>query len=742
MTEPELIKIQKRDGRIVDFDQAKIAKAILKAGQASGEFGKNEAERLADVVAHILTKSINGQTPHVEQIQDIVESVLVAANHYPTAKAYILYRQERLKVRQARQILGVEDDLKLPLNILKVIERRYLQHDEFGNPGETPLGMIKRVAKAVAKAEKRTGAAQAWADRFLKMLISFEFVPGGCYFRGAGTKSGQIANCFVLPVEDSLAAIFEAVKWTALVHKTGGGTGFNFSRLRPKGDKIRGGGLASGPTNFIKAFDATTNIVMQGGFHRGANMGILNADHPDIFEFINAKESGEIQNFNISVGASNLYMRAVENNAFWNLLNPRSGEVVQTISARSLFDQITTLAWRTGDPGMIYLDRINQDNPLPNLGRIEATNVCGEQPLHPFDVCNLGSIDLAKFVLANASDLTDLKPRDPKKLIDWNRLESAVRLAVRFLDDGIDIGRYPIRQIAKMARENRRIGLGVMGFADLLYQLMIPYGSDQARQTAEQVMGFVNRIAQDQSQRLALEKGNFPNWPLSIFAENKVNRRNCAVTTIAPTGSISILAETSSGIEPNFALAFVKDVVDERGLFFVNKHFQTTLERLNLYSFDLIREVSKRGSIKDRTDLPSRLKEVFVTAHDISWEWHVRIQAAFQNYTENGVSKTINFPNQASVEEVAKSYRLAWQLGCKGITTYRDQSKSAQILKAGDGSRPTGASGPERIQSKLKITPLKTKLSRSGQCPDCGLPLDAEEGCYTCRSCGYSRCEV
>jgi ribonucleoside-diphosphate reductase alpha chain len=746
-------KIRKRDGRIVRFDQDKITQAILKAARAVGEFDEKEAKRLADVVVNLLVKTTSTRIPEVEQVQDVVESVLVAADHYPTAKAYILYRQERAKEREARQLLGVEDDLKLPLNVLKVVERRYLRHDDEGNPIETPLGMLKRVAKAVAGVEKSAREKRKWEEKFLAVMTGFEFVPGGCYFRGAGTQSGQVANCFVLPVEDSIERIFEAVKWTALIHQTGGGTGFNFSHLRPKGDEVKSGGLASGPVNFIRAFDMATDIVMRGGLHRGANMGILNADHPDIFDFVAAKESGGIQNFNISVGASDEFMKAVKKNREWHLVNPRNGEMIQTISARSLFDQITAMAWRTGDPGMIYLDHINAANPVPGLGQIEATNVCGEQPLHPFDVCNLGSIDLARFVRRDEIGSGSLEVRHPKKSIHWRRLEEVVRLAVRFLDNGIDVGRYPIKELGAMAKANRRVGLGVMGWADLLYQLMIPYDSEESVRLAEEVMGFVNEAAVDESRRLAEEKGVFPNWEISIYKDKKVKRRHAAVTTIAPTGTISLLAETSSGIEPNFALAYVKNIVEESGLFYVNKHLQRVLDERGLYSFELVRDVSRTGSIQHRDDLPERIRRVFVTAHDISWEWHVKMQAAFQKHTENGVSKTINFPQAASVEEVKKAYLLAWELGCKGITTYRDKSRPEQILKVGEekGGADSRDKQEERIQSKIRVTPLKKDkkgiAGGPGQlgediCPECGGLLAFESGCATCYACGYSRCDA
>ena len=508
-------------------------------------------------------------------------------------------------------------------------------------------------------------------------------------------------------------------------------TGFNFSQLRPKGDYVKkSGGFATGPVSFMKVFDAATAQVMQGGFRMGANMGILNVDHPDILEFITCKtEQGEITNFNISVGATDEFMNAVKKNQRFSLKNPRTGEVVQTLPAKQLFDQMAGLAWRTGDPGMIFLDRINQYNPvLKTLGPLLATNPCGEQPLHPFDVCNLGSINLAKFVRTGK--------------VDWSRLEKVTKTAVRFLDNGIDVSGYPIPEIAKMAQANRRIGLGVMGWADMLYQLGVAYNSDAGVRLAQKVMKAVNEAAVAESVSLGREKGIFKNWKGSIYEKKGIRRRNLAITTIAPTGTIAMVAGCSSGIEPEFALSFVKNVVDEAGLTYVNEHFRRAVEASDLSDLQkkqVLEEVAKSGSCQQIEYLPDSIRKTFVSAFDITPEWHVRMQAAFQTHTENAVSKTINFPQNATIEDVEKAYLLAWELGCKGITIYRSGSKDAQILSTPASAKGSGEA-KQTIQSKVRITPLKNKLDKS--CPECGSEMEVIEGCSTCKHCGFSKCSL
>ena len=577
--------------------------------------------------------------------------------------------------------------------------------------------------------------------QFYEVMSALEFLPAGRTLNNAGTPQSQLANCFVLPVEDSIEGIFDSVKYMAMVHQRGGGTGFNFSKLRPRGDVVTksSGGFATGPISFMKVFDIATRQVMQGGKKRGANMGILNVSHPDIMEFIAAKqETGEIENFNISVSVTDKFMRAVESDGEWQFVNPRNKEVTSTIRARSLFAQLVTSAWRTGDPGLIFLDPINRNNPLLNsYGRIEATNPCGEQPLHPFDACNLGSMNLAKMVkLKNAE-------------VDWERMEYVLRVGVRMLDNVIDACKYPLPQIEETARANRRIGLGVMGFADMLYQLRIPYDSERGIRLAGKLAKFIREVTWDESAKLAKEKGEFPRWKESCFADlggRTPKYRNVAITTIAPTGSISMLANCSSGIEPNFALAYTKNVVSEAGLSYMNMYFARELEVSSWADGDpehkirdrIVREIINNGSLARIAGVPEEVKSVYRTAHDIAPEWHVRMQAAWQKYTDNAVSKTINFPHSATIEDVEKAYILAWKMGCKGITIYRDGSKDAQILSTGIMKQKKIISQKSQIiQSKIKTETLKERVK---VCPECGGKLVVEEGCSKCYGCGYSVC--
>jgi ribonucleoside-diphosphate reductase alpha chain len=644
----------------------------------------------------------------------------------------------------------------MPENALRAMARRYLKKDADGGVVETPRQAMERVAEVVSLVER--GRKKQWKDKFLEMLVSFEFVPAGCYFRGAGNKrNGSLASCFVLPVEDSIEQIFDAVKWSAQIHQLGGGTGFNFSHLRPRGDVVGSGGLSAGPVNFMRAFDAETEIVSQGGAHRGANMGILNVDHPDIFEFIRAKSiDGQVSNFNISVGVSDKFMKAVGKNGQWTLKNPRGGRSVQRILARDLWDQIVDMAHKTGDPGMVYLDTVNRVNPVMKaLGPIEATNVCGEQPLHPFDVCNLGSVNLAKFVTRPWWEKEKTAGRQitgDEKSIKWSRLEEVIRLAVRFLDNGIDASTYPIEQIEKMAHQLRRVGLGVMGWADMLAKLGVRYDSEEGVKLAGKIMKFIQEISWDESQILAKEKGVFKLWSNSYFnsIKNPFRKRqrvrNVAVTTIAPTGTISMVADCSSGIEPYFALEYTKNVVEKTGLKYINRYYQEA-----------------------KKTMAKRANEIFRTSHLISPEWHVKVQAAFQEYTDNAVSKTINFVESAKVKDIEKAYMMAWEAGCKGITVYRDRSRGEQVLLA--NSKRQIANGKTKksslelqavsnkqiakrlAQSQLQVTPLSQRAYQQERqqiletvtedvCPECGAQMEMVEGCSMCRSCGFSKCST
>jgi len=739
-------KIAKRDGREVEFEIAKLVKAIEKAGSQTGEFNNDEAKRLAEITVALIEKSLKDrESAQVEKVQDIVEQVLMAAGHYKTAKAYILYRAARSDERRVERIIGVKDDLDFSPNQLKVMRNRYLLKDQDGNVIETPSELFHRVAKNLAVVEKAEKRKQIEAE-FYEVMSRLEFLPAGRTLNNAGTPQSQLANCFVLPVEDSMEGIFDSVKWMAMVHQRGGGTGFNFSKLRPRGDIVTksSGGFATGPVSFMKVFDIATRQVMQGGKKRGANMGILNVDHPDILDFITAKsERGEIENFNISVGVTDAFMKAVDADKEWHLRNQRTGEVVQTMQARTLMSQLVSLAWRTGDPGLIFLDPINRNNPLlKKYGRIEATNPCGEQPLHPFDACNLGSINLAKMIVGGK--------------VDFERLKFVVQTGVRILDNVIDACKYPLPQITETVRANRRIGLGVMGWADMLYQLRIPYDSEAGVKLARKIAKFIQEEAWQVSRELAKEKGTFPRWKDSAFAKATASKvvakvRNLAITTIAPTGSISMLCDASSGIEPVFALAYTKNVVEDNGLSYINRYFREELERAGWADGDtehkvrdrIVREVAQTGSVAHVSGVPDEVKSVYRTAHDIAPIWHIKMQAAWQSYTDNAVSKTINFPNSATIDQVEEAYMMAWKMGCKGITIYRDGSKDVQILNVGTNAQISNDNS-QIIQSKIKIETLKersAKRKHMSECPECGGKLAIEEGCAKCYGCGFSVCQ-
>ena len=552
--------------------------------------------------------------------------------------------------------------MDLSVNAKGVLKRRYLLKDDKGNLIETPEGMFRRIAKAVASDPEQEA-------EFYNIMANLEFLPNTPTLMNAGTELGQLSACFVIPVEDSLTSIFDAVKDMALIQQSGGGTGFSFSRLRPSGDSVKSTkGVASGPVSFMRVFDVTTDVIKQGGKRRGANMGVLRSDHPDIIEFIKSKsQGGRFSNFNISVAVNDKFMEALKKDGEYELVNPRNREVVRKIPARDIWNNIITMAWKTGDPGVIFIDEINRYNPTPHIGMMECTNPCGEQPLLPYESCNLGSLNLAKMV-------ADME-------VDWEKLEKTIGLAVRFLDNVIDVNEYPLTEIEDVTIANRKIGLGVMGFADMLIQLGIPYNSALALEKAEVVMKFIQEKSHTASEELAEEKGAFPNYEGSIF-KNPI--RNSTVTTIAPTGSISIIAGCSSGIEPLFAISFVRNVMEGTKLIEVNPYFENLAKERGFYSEELMMEIAKTGTLADIEGIPDDVRQVFVTAFDIAPAWHVRMQAVFQKYTDNAVSKTINLPNNVDIKSVGGAFMLAYELKCKGITVYRYGSKNQQVLYLGD----------------------------------------------------------
>ncbi len=740
----------------MDFDVKKISDAEIKAFASVYPMEveadlKGKVEKVTAEVLKEIDKAGKDELS-VEEIQNIVETALMKFDP-KVAKAYIIYRSKRAEIRMLKASLGINDDeLKLPINSLIVLSARYLLKDENGNVVETPKQLFTRVSNAIAQAEKNYGKtdneAKAVAKEFYDYMTTFRFMPNSPTLMNAGTSLGQLSACFVLPIEDSIERIFTAVKEMAMIQKSGGGTGFSFSRLRPANDIVHGtSGVASGPISFLKIFNEATEQIKQGGKRRGANMAVLRIDHPDILNFIMAKENeGALTNFNLSVGVTDKFMSALSSGNEYELVNPRTKKAIGRLNAKAVWNLLVTMAWKTGDPGVVFLDRMNAtySNPVPSYGPIESTNPCGEQPLYPYDSCNLGSINLAKMV----------KPVDHHYEVDWEELEKVVRVGVRFLDDVIDVNKYTLPEIERVAKAIRRIGLGVMGWADMLIKLGIRYNSNEALMLAEKVMSFITEKAREASAELAVERGPFPEFENSIWRSLGYKPlRNSTVTTIAPTGTISIIAGgASQGIEPIFSVVYVRNVKESLGsnLIEMDNEFERYALEYNFYSEELMKKLAGKMSIQDVDEIPEDIRGLFVTAHDISGEWHVKMQAAFQKYVDNAVSKTINFPNYATPQDVEDAYLLAYKLGCKGITVYRDGSKSVQVLQAVDSkqhsleqSKKAHKKAAERVEiSEIRagagayvFSPPTEKV-----CPVCGTKMVASEGCFTCPKCGYSEC--
>lgn len=607
----------------------------------------------------------------------------------------------------------VLSELSLSENALTILRNRYLKKNDRGEVVETPEEMFLRVAKAIAEVERLyddSADVEAVTEKFYNMMVEFRFLPNSPTLMNAGTPLGQLSACFVLPVGDSMEEIFEAVKKTAIIHKTGGGTGFSFSRLRPRNDIVSStGGVASGPISFMKVFNEATEAVKQGGRRRGANMGILRVDHPDILGFIAAKhQEGELANFNISVAITDRFMEAVKKDEEYELINPRSGKVVGKLRAREVWKKLVEGAWRNGEPGVIFIDIINRFNPVPGAGEIESTNPCGEQPLLPYESCNLGSVNLAKFVHGDMFFLEKGRKATLKEAlerIDWDGLRKTVEDAVHFLDNVIDANHFPFPEIEEMTMANRKIGLGVMGFADMLIQLGVPYRSREALDIGSEVMKFIQETARGKSRELGEERGSFPNIEKSIF---EPPMRNATVTTIAPTGTISMIADTSSGIEPIFSLVYVKRVLGGKELLYANRYLEKALREMGVYSEALMEKLAGRRTIKDVEELPELVREIFDTTFDISPEQHVRMQAAFQRYVDNAVSKTINMPNEATPEDVEKAYMLAYELNLKGITVYRDGSRKEQVIMVAKENEKRKRAGTISPRSRPLVTKGRT----------------------------------
>lgn len=694
--------VRKSDGRLEPFQLAKIARSVAKAmADVMDAPSRAKAASVADRAAAVLAETYDGRIPATADVRAAVEETLLQLHLPDVAKAYVLYPTLKVPNGKHKTYFGITDDLKLGVNAIKVLERRYLRKDGNGRITETPSQMFLRVANAVAQGEQKYGASMgaiaAASEAFYRAMAAGEFLPNSPTLMNAGSPRGQLAACFVLPIKDELESIFDTLKAAALIHQSGGGTGFNFSALRPEGDLVRStGGVASGPLSFMKLFDATTDVIKQGGRRRGANMGMLDASHPDVERFIALKSDGlTLRNFNVSVAATDRFLRAVHNGGTVDLVNPRTGKKVGSKKARDLFRQICTQAWATGDPGLVFIDEVNRKNPTAHAGRIDATNPCGEQPLHPHESCTLGSINLAKLAGKNG--------------FDWEKLAALTRLGVRFLDDVIDVNSYPLPRVADVTKQHRRIGLGVMGFAEALIALGIPYASPKALVFADKVMKAVWTEGHKTSQALGRLRGSFPSFKGSRWQKmGRRHMRNATVTTVAPTGTISIIAGCSSGIEPLFAIAFVRNVMEGTRLLEVNAQFERVARARGFYTQDLLFHAAQTGNIARAKGVPAPVKKLFQTALEIPPATHVKMQAAFQKWSDNAVSKTINLPAKATVEDVRKAYLLAWKMKCKGITVYRYGTKQEQVLSV--GAIPRGAD--ETAMAQLTVDP-----EYAGGCP-------------------------
>jgi ribonucleoside-diphosphate reductase alpha chain len=694
---------RKENQKAIDRDI--VAQAVFAAAESMGIGDRKLLEKFTEQVSQRLEVAHpfpgmeefvpRETTPRLvevspSQIQAMVKEILTADEFSPQARSQVI------------------SGIQVSDNALRVLKRRYLTKDEEGRVIETPQELYRRVARHIASAEllyDSKADISSWEEAFYQLMANLDFLPNSPTLMNAGHELGQLSACFVLPIDDSMESIFDAVKYTALIHKSGGGTGFSFSRLRPERDRVGStGGIASGPASFMRVFDTTTDVIKQGGMRRGANMAILNVGHPDILKFIEAKDDPEaLTNFNLSVAVTDEFMKAVEEGTDYNLVNPRTGEVMDKLNARDVFDKIVDMAWHTGDPGVVFIDEINRHNPTPELGKIESTNPCGEQPLLPFESCNLGSVNLSKMVV----------DKDGQPYIDYDKLSQTVKLAVRFLDNVIEVNQFPLAEIAEMTKTTRKIGLGVMGFADMLIQLGIPYDSEQGLVVAEEIAHFISEEADKASIELAQERGVFPAFQQSIYDMPDGPRfRNASRTTIAPTGSLSIIANCSSGIEPLFALSYVRHILEGEEFLEVNPYFEEIAKSGGFYSPDLMKQLAEGKRLKDVEEVPEEIKRLFITAHDISPEWHVRMQAAFQRFTDSAVSKTVNFPHEATPEDVAKVYVLACQKGLKGITIYRDRSRESQVLTVGEGVKK--AEGKLSPRKRPKVTRGVTERVNTG----------------------------
>ncbi len=708
--------VVKIDGSKQEFLPEKIFTSIWMAAESVGGTDKDKAHSLKTQVLELMEEKYpNGVHVYTTEIGEFVEKVLIENGHAQTAQAYIRHRENKKHLRKDKESLGLEDDIGLSYNTLYILKQRYLRRNEKGETVETPKEMLRRVAKFVSGVEKGRQKQEEWNKKFLEIMVNFEFLPGTRTLTNAGKKDAQLANCFVWNLDDDINQIFEQLHKSTLIKKHGGGCGYNFSNIRPEGDLVGGiPELAAGPVKMMEMFDLMTSLFRQEGKYESGNMAILNDNHPDIFNFVSAKQKdGYLPKTNISVGITDEFMEAAIKGKNWDLINPRTGEVVNTVKARSILQLMATMAWQTGDPGIINLSAINRGtaraNPLlKKRGPILATNPCGEEPLYPYESCNLGYFNFIKFI------------KDGK--FEFDRFAETVKVATRFMDNVIDASWFPVKEVADAVRNHRRIGMGAVGWAEALIMMGIPYDSDEAFEVAEKVAKTMYESAFDISCELAKEKGPFPLVKDSIWADKKKQPRNVALLTFPPSSGNAVICETSFGIEPMFALAYEQNVLGGMRLATINDLFVDDLKKRGLYSEELIQKIiENHGSVQQIKEIPADMKKVYKVAHDIHWKDHIKMQAAFQKWTDNAITKTINMSSEVTPKDIEDAYILAWKLGCKGLTVYRDKTKQDQVFEFG---------GSTRDQKSVKL------------CPSCEIPLKKTKKCYECERCGLSTCEL
>ncbi|MBN1169372.1 adenosylcobalamin-dependent ribonucleoside-diphosphate reductase [Candidatus Woesebacteria bacterium] len=698
------------------FDANKIENSIWYAARKVGGKDRNRARMLSFKVLQIISEKYqNGKPLRTTEIGEFVEKVLIESGHSKTAKEFIRFRENKKHFRQDKGNLGVEDDIGLTYNTLYILKRRYLKRNEKGEIIETPKGMLKRVAEFLADVEKTKTEKKKWYEKFMSIMETFEFLPGTRPLVNAGKKKPQLGNCFVWPIKDDINHIFKILHESTLIKKNGGGCGYNFSKLRPEDDIVGGiPDLAAGPVKIIEMFDLMTSLFRQEGRYESGNMVVLNANHPDIFKFVSAKQTdGYLSKTNLSVGITDSFMKAATEDKDWDLINPRTGEVVNTVKARSILELMATMAWQTGDPGILNLSAINRGdefgNPLlKKHGRIVSTNVCGEIPQYPYESCNLGYVNFTKFI------------RDGK--FDFKHLKEVMSIAVRLMDNVIEASWFPVPEVTKAVKDHRRIGIGCVGWAETLSRLGLAYDSKDAYELAEKVTETMYKSAFNASVELADDKGPFPLVGDSIWANRKRKPRNVALLTFPPSSGNAVICETSFGIEPYFALAYEQNVLGGMRLRTVVPAFVEKLKEEGLYSEELIQKIiDNHGSVQSIKEVPERIKKIFKVAHDIDWKDHIKMQASFQKWTDNAITKTINMPASATPDDIEQAYVMAWELGCKGLTVYRDKTKQDQVFEFGKSEEPK-------------------KSTR--KCPNCEHKLVKQGKCYKCKECGYSSCEI